>query len=130
MDQSASPPLPPDVRRQQQPALAQFAEGAMKKKKGQPGQQESPEQQQGPTGLQLVTKNITDIAKMMTEMAQVLNVEKPALMPLLVRGAGVMKQLEEQVQQASSQGQGSPMTAESGPSQAADAAEGPQSISA
>lgn len=127
MEQNPAPPIPPDVRRQQQedPALAQYAEGALKRKKQQAMQN------QPAASLQLVGENLKKIATNLTEIAQVLSVEKPALMPLVTRMAGVGKQLENQLQQVASQGPGSPQAPGVEPAQSEmEVPEGPASISA
>lgn len=119
-----TPPLPPDVRRQQQsPALAQYAEGQMK-------QQGGGEKQGAAASAQLVQKLLAQISGAMSQIAQVISVEKPALMPVLTRMAGMGKVLEQQMAQAS-QGQGSPMAPGQEPATAAGGTpEGPEDMAA
>ena len=123
MASDQTPPLPPDVRKQQQPALAQYAEGAMKQGGGG-------EQGGKAASAQLVMKLLAQISASMSAIANVISVEKPALMPVLTRMAGMGKVLEQQMQQAS-QGQGSPMNPGQEPAQASgDVPEGPDAMGA
>lgn len=120
---TTTPPLPPDVRKQQQPGLAQYAEGAMK-------QSGAGEQGGKAASSQLVMKLLAQISESMSQIAQVIQVEKPALMPVLTRMAGMGKVLEQQMQ-AASQGQGSPMTPGQEPAtQSGATPEGPSDMGA
>lgn len=93
-----APPLPADVRRQQQgPPLAQFAQGAAAA--GQPD---------AGAAKQAVQQWLSQTADLMSKIAKVLQVAQPELMPIIVRMAGAGKLLEQEFNKAS-QGQGAPM---------------------
>lgn len=101
MAATATPPLPPDVTDQQGPPLEKFAQGAMKQggaPGGMGGQQNS---------LEFVKETFKKIGELMTQAAQVISVEKPAMMPLIVRMASVGAAIEKQLQ-TEAQGQGKP----------------------
>ena len=111
MATTATPPVSPDVAGQQAPASQQFVEGAMQRGAGAV--------QQGPrAAMQFAMQKLQVIAKEMGELAQVLAVEKPVVMPLITRAAGMLKMVEQQVQQ-SAQGPNASMSPGSEPSQAA-----------
>jgi hypothetical protein len=119
---TATPPLPPDVTNQQAPAAQQYAQQAAQ-------QQGAGAPQQGPqASMQFVLGELKKIADSMGKVAQVLAVEKPVLMPIVTRAAGMLKMIEKQAQE-SSQGQGAPLGPGSEPPQAAmSAPEGQESL--
>ena len=118
---TATPPLPPDVTNQQAPAAQQYAQQAAQQGAGAP--------QQGPqASMQFVLSELKKIADSMGKVAQVLAVEKPVLMPIVTRAAGMLKMIEKQAQE-SSQGPGAPQGPGSEPPQSAMAApEGQESL--
>jgi hypothetical protein len=70
--------------------------------------------------MQMVQQGLGGIARILSEIAQVLSVSKPSLMPLISRMAGAGKLLEQQVQQAAQQqGPGAPMQPGAEPAQSA-----------
>jgi uncharacterized spore protein YtfJ len=78
--------------------------------------------------MQFVLGELKKIADSMWKVAQVLAVEKPVLMPIVTRAAGMLKMIEKQAQE-SSQGQGAPLGPGSEPPQAAmSAPEGQESL--
>ena len=85
--------------------------------------------QQGPSAsMQFVMQQLQGIADSMGKVAQVLAVEKPVLMPVIARVAGMLKFVEKQVQE-SAQGQNLPLAQGSEPPQAAmGGAEGQESL--
>lgn len=123
-DQGA-PPLPPDVRRQQQgPILAQYAQAAARQNPmaAQSGQDEQA------NSMQFAQQKLSEVASGLMEIAKVLAVEKPALMPILKKMAGMGKVLEQQINEAS-QGQGAPIKPGSEPMKSGQTPpEGPASM--
>ena len=119
---TATPPLPPDVTDQQAPAAQQYAQQAAQ-------QQGAGAAAQGPqASMQFVLGELKKIADSMGKVAQVLAVEKPVLMPIVTRAAGMLKMIEKQAQE-SSQGPGAPQGPGSEPPQSAMAApEGQESL--
>jgi uncharacterized spore protein YtfJ len=118
---TSTPPLPPDVTTQQAPAAQQYAQQA--------AQQGAGAAQQGPqASMQFVLGELKKIADAMGKVAQVLAVEKPVLMPIVTRAAGMLKMIEKQAQE-SSQGPGAGQGSGSEPPQAAmSAPEGQESL--
>ena len=126
MATTSVPPIPPDVAQQQAPPpLQQYAENAARQ-----GPEAGAGAATGPkASMQFVLKKMASIANDMGEVAKVLAVEKPALMPVVTRAAGMLKMIEKEAQQ-SLQGQGSPMSG-SEPAQAAmSMPEGPEAMGA
>lgn len=124
MATTATPPLSPDVTQQQAPPLQRYAEGAAQQSAGAGGAS-------GPqASMQFVLQKMQSISKDMMDVAKVLSIEKPALMPIVTRAAGMMKMIEKEAQQ-SLQGQGSPMSTGSEPAQTAmSMPEGPEAMGA
>jgi hypothetical protein len=90
--------------------MQQYAEGAMREQGGA---------MQGPqASMQFVMQKLQSIANDLGEVAKVLSTEKPSVMPVITRAAGMLKLIEQEVQK-SSQGPGQPMQPGSEPSQAA-----------
>jgi len=124
MATTSVPPLPPDVTQQQANAnpLQQYAAGAAQQGTGVAGQA-------GPSAsLQFVIQGLETIKAKLTEIAQVLSVEKPAIMPIVGRAAGALGLIEKEVQQGL-QGQRNNLTAGPEPTQTAmSAPEGQQAL--
>lgn len=110
----SSPPLPPDVRAQQSP-VAQYAQGAMAAGQQQGGQFDS---------IQYARKLIAGVSNQMLDLAKVLSVEKPALMPMVKKMAMVGQELEKMLSDES-QGQGSPSQGAEPPQSSQTAPEAP-----
>src|SRR5208337_4350661 len=100
LDLNENPPPSPDVQQQQAGnPLAQFSEGAMNNMAGTL-------QAAKANAMDLVMTKLTSVASDLTTIAGILQVERPQLMPVLTRAAGVMKVLETELQKT--QGQGKP----------------------
>jgi hypothetical protein len=68
--------------------------------------------------MQFVMQKLQAIANDLGEVAKVVAAEKPAIMPVITRAAGMLKFIEQEIQK-SSQGPGQPMQPGSEPPQAA-----------
>ena len=112
-EETSTPPLPPDVTNQQAPIGQQFAQAAMRKEPGAGAAQQGPQ-----ASMQFVLQQLKGVADSMGKIAQVLATEKPVLMPVITRVAGMLKFVEKQVQE-SSQGPNLPLAEGSEPPQAA-----------
>jgi len=103
--QTGQPPLPPDVKSQQQGSEAQqFAQGA-----AQQQQKNAPD-----AGKEFVMKGFADIAKIMEKQVQVIQADYPQLMPFVTKAVTALKMIEQGISQQS-QGQGQAMPARSEP---------------
>jgi hypothetical protein len=88
---------------------------------------EAMQQQGAGASMQFVKQTLSTIADGLTQIAKVVAVEKPALIPILTRMAGMGKVLEQEL--SKSQGQGAPMQPGTEPAQAAmSAPEGPAAM--
>ncbi len=97
--QTGTPPLPPDVTRQQQgDPLAQYAQKAAAN--GANGGQGQPN-----PGMQFMMQELKTVAASMEKMAKYLAVERPELMPILKQMAGAGKTLETEFSKSQAQGQ-------------------------
>jgi len=112
------PPTSPDVRRQQAPPLAEFAQGAMARA-----------QAQNPKGASLdyAKQQLAVIAEALMNVMKVLSVEKPQLMPVATRMAGMGKVLETQLAQET-QGQGTGVAGSEQAKSQMNSSEGPGSL--
>ena len=121
---TATPPLPPDVTSQQASPAQQFAQNAAAQPGAGAGVGQGPQ-----ASMQFVGQQLQIIADAMGKVVQTLAVEKPAVVPLLTRAAGILKFVEKQVQE-SSQGQGAPQPqgSEPPPQAAMSQGEGPESL--
>jgi hypothetical protein len=78
--------------------------------------------------MQFAQQKLGSVANDLMEIAKVLAVEKPALMPLIKKMAGMGKVLEQQINEAS-QGQGAPQKPGSEPVKSGETPqEGPASM--
>lgn len=119
---SPTPPLPPDVTQQQAPAAQQYAQAAMQRQgAGAGGVQQGPQ-----AAMQFVLGELKKIAQSMGDIAQVLAVEKPAVMPVLTRAAGMMKLIEKQAQEAAQGPNAAPVAGSEPPQAAMSTPEGPE----
>lgn len=115
------PPVAPDVRRQQQgPALSQYAQGAMQHAASQGQTQQA-------TSVDYAKQELGKVAASLMEVMKILSVEKPALMPIATKMAGMGKVLEQQLSQEA-QGQGTRVAGSEQPKAQMNSAEGPGSV--
>lgn len=116
--QTGQPPIPPDVKAQQQGDPAQ----QMAQLQMQKGQQQ-PAAQPADAGKEFVLKGFSDIAQTMTKMASVLQTDAPELMPMFVKAITALKLVEQEFSKQS-QGQGQPVKG----SEPQQQAEGPDTM--
>ena len=114
---NTSPPVPPDVQRQQEGnSLQQFGRGAAQNSF-----------QQG-TSLDFVGQLMKEVIERLQKIAQVLSVDAPEVMPIWKMMVGTGAQLEQALQKKQ-QSQGQPSSPGLAPPQAAmQQAEGPPAM--
>ena len=102
MNETGAPPLPPEIRQQQQgDPLSQMADRA-----GSQGQPQQPGQGD-PTG-QFIMQGFQQISQVMMQMMQAMASKAPQLVELMTKLASGFKEVENQYKQSMQQGTGSP----------------------